>query len=100
MTTSHIGRQHIVLGEDASGRVSITNSHIDGESDYSATCDGYHYWNLYFTGADDQITFKNNYVHHFSGRAPKLGGSTVLHAVNNYVRSSLLVSNGLAVCMT
>lgn len=88
VTTDQIGRQHIVLGEDASGRVSITNSNIDGESTYSATCDGYHYWNLYFTGSDDQITFKNNYVHHFSGRAPKLGGNTVLHAVNNYVSLS------------
>lgn len=88
VTTDKIARQHIVLGEDASGRVSITNSNIDGESDYSATCDGYHYWNLYFTGSDDQITFKNNYVHHFSGRAPKLGGNTVLHAVNNYWHES------------
>ncbi|KUI54750.1 putative pectin lyase A [Cytospora mali] len=84
VTTDQIGRQHIVLGEAASGRVTISNSHIDGESTYSATCDGYHYWNLYFTGSDDQITLKNNYIHHFSGRAPKLGGSTVLHAVNNY----------------
>ncbi|KAI3398879.1 hypothetical protein diail_8388 [Diaporthe ilicicola] len=84
VTTDNIGRQHIVLGDSASGRVSITNTHINGESTYSATCDGYDYWNLYFTGADDQITFKNNYVHHFSGRAPKLGGSTLLHAVNNY----------------
>lgn len=84
VTTDLIGRQHIVLGDAASGRVSITNCDIDGESTYSATCDGYHYWNMYFTGSDDQITFKNNYVHHFSGRAPKLGGSTVLHAVNNY----------------
>ncbi|ROW16225.1 hypothetical protein VPNG_01979 [Cytospora leucostoma] len=84
VTTDQIGRQHIVLGESASGRVTISNSNIDGESTYSATCDGYHYWNLYFTGSDDQITLKNNYIHHFSGRAPKLGGSTVLHAVNNY----------------
>jgi hypothetical protein len=60
-----------------SGRTNVGTS--------SATCNGYHYWNLYFTGSNDQITFKNNYVHHFSGRAPKLGGNTVLHAVNNYV---------------
>ncbi|ROV94987.1 hypothetical protein VMCG_08300 [Cytospora schulzeri] len=84
VTTDQIGRQHIVLGEAASNRVSITNCNIDGEATYSATCDGYHYWNLYFTGSNDQITFKNNYVHHFSGRAPKLGGNTLLHAVNNY----------------
>ena len=38
--TSQIGRQHIVLGEDASGRVTISNSEIDGTSDWSATCDG------------------------------------------------------------
>lgn len=67
--------------------MSITNCHINGESTYSATCDGHHYWNLYFTGSDDQVTLKNNYIHHFSGRAPKLGGNTLLHAVNNYVSS-------------
>jgi len=38
--TSQIGRQHIVLGEVASGRVTISNSEIDGTSDWSATCDG------------------------------------------------------------
>lgn len=89
VTTDLIGRQHIVLGEKASGRVTISNSNIDGESTHSATCDGYHYWNLYFTGANDQITFKNNYVHHFSGRAPKINGNTVVHAVNNYVRFTM-----------
>ncbi|KAF2642030.1 pectin lyase-like protein [Massarina eburnea CBS 473.64] len=83
VTTSKIGREHIVLGTEASGRVSITNCDIDGESDYSATCDGYHYWALYFTGSADYVTFKNNYIHHISGRAPKVGGGTLLHAVNN-----------------
>lgn len=84
VTTYHIGRQHIVLGESASGRVTISNCDIDGESDYSATCDGYHYWNMYFTGSADYVTLKNNYIHHFSGRAPKVAGNTLLHAVNNY----------------
>lgn len=41
VTTENIGRQHLVLGEDASGRVSITNNHFNGETSYSATCDGY-----------------------------------------------------------
>ncbi|KAI4603933.1 hypothetical protein KJ359_000055 [Pestalotiopsis sp. 9143b] len=83
VTTSQIGREHIVLGTEASGKVSITNCEIDGEVDYSATCDGYHYWALYFTGSADYVTFKNNYIHHVSGRAPKVAGSTLLHAVNN-----------------
>lgn len=30
------------------------------------------------------ITFKGNYVHHSSGRSPKVAGNTLLHAVNNY----------------
>ncbi|TYJ58104.1 hypothetical protein B9479_001200 [Cryptococcus floricola] len=88
VTTDEIGRQHIVLGSEASGRVTISNSNIDGEATYSATCDGYHYWNMYFTGSSDQITLKDNYIHHFSGRAPKVSGNTVLHAVNNYFYES------------
>lgn len=53
VTTSLIGRQHIVLGEDASNKVTISNSFIDGRTSWSATCDGYHYWGLYFTGSND-----------------------------------------------
>lgn len=83
MQTSLIGRQHIVLGTAASGRVTITNCEIDGETSYSATCDGYHYWAVLFDGSDDQVTFKNNYIHHTSGRGPKVAGTTILHAVNN-----------------
>ncbi|RYP11340.1 hypothetical protein DL764_000158 [Monosporascus ibericus] len=82
--TSRIGRQHIVLGEDASNRVTISNSEIDGQTDWSATCDGNHYWGLYFTGSNDMVTLKGNYIHHTSGRSPKVGGNTLLHAVNNY----------------
>jgi len=34
-------------------------------------------------GAQDTITFKNNYIHHTQGRSPKLGGNAVVHMVNN-----------------
>lgn len=30
------------------------------------------------------VTLKNNYIYHFSGRTPKVAGSTLVHAVNNY----------------
>lgn len=53
VTTSLIGRQHIVLGNSASGRVTISNSKINGVTSYSAYCDGYAYWGLYFTGSQD-----------------------------------------------
>ncbi|KAG9569281.1 pectin lyase-like protein, partial [Aureobasidium melanogenum] len=84
VTTSNIARQHIVLGTEASGNVTISNSYIDGSGDYSATCDGHQYWALYFDGSDDQVTFKNNYIYQTSGRAPKVQSNTLLHAVNNY----------------
>ncbi|KAH6988410.1 pectin lyase fold/virulence factor [Ilyonectria destructans] len=84
VTTSLIGRQHIVLGSNASNRVTISNSKIDGTTSWSATCNGYHYWGVYFAGSSDLVTFKNNYVYHTSGRSPKVAGNTLLHAVNNY----------------
>ncbi|KAI8271707.1 pectin lyase 2 [Colletotrichum sp. SAR 10_99] len=82
--TSLIGRQHIVLGNGASNRVTISNSEIDGSTSWSATCDNHHYWNLYFTGSNDMVTLKGNYIHHTSGRAPKVAGNTLLHAAGNY----------------
>lgn len=39
---------------------------------------------MLFLGSDDTVTFKGNYIHNTSGRGPKVGGKTVLHAVNNY----------------
>lgn len=84
VTTSRIGRQHIVLGNVASNRVTISNCDIDGRTPWSTDCKGNHYWALYFTGANDMVTFKNNYVHHTAGRSPKVGSNTLLHAVNNY----------------
>ncbi|KAL4733914.1 pectin lyase B [Aspergillus similis] len=84
VTTARIGRQHLVLGTSASNRVTVSNSYFDGVTSYSATCDGYHYWGLYLTGSNDLVTLKGNYIYHMSGRSPKVGGNTLLHAVNNY----------------
>jgi pectin lyase len=61
--------------------VTISNSFIDGESSWSATCDGYHYWGIYLDGSNDLVTLKGNYIYHTSGRAPKVQGNTLLHAV-------------------
>ncbi|KAF7717123.1 Pectin lyase [Penicillium ucsense] len=84
VTTARIGRQHIVLGTSASKRVTISNSFIDGRTDWSATCNGYHYWGIYLDGNNDYVTMKGNYIYHTSGRSPKVQGNTLLHAVNNY----------------
>ncbi|KAK1145187.1 hypothetical protein N8T08_004620 [Aspergillus melleus] len=84
VTTARIGRQHLVLGTSASNRVTVSNSYFNGQSDYSATCDGYHYWGIYLTGSNDMVTLKGNYIYHMSGRSPKIESNTLLHAVNNY----------------
>ncbi|KAL7761043.1 hypothetical protein ACKLNR_007578 [Fusarium oxysporum f. sp. zingiberi] len=84
VTTSLIGRQHIVLGNNACNRVTISNSKIDGTTSWSASCNNYHYWGLYFAGSNDLVNFKNNYVYRVSGRGPKVSGNTLLHAVNNF----------------
>jgi len=84
VTTSLIGRQHIVLGTESSGRVSITNNYINGYTSYSATCDEHTYWAIYLDGSNDLVTMKGNYIYYTSGRSPKVGGNTLLHAVNNY----------------
>ena len=83
---SLIGRQMIVTGYAAAGRVSITHNELDGRTSWSASCNGHHYWTMLFLGAKDYITLAGNYIHHVSGRAPKVGGSgsTYMHAVNNY----------------
>ncbi|KAK2623966.1 hypothetical protein QTJ16_006600 [Diplocarpon rosae] len=81
--TSLIGRQHLVTGPAASNRVAITNCEFDGSTAWSNSCDNHHYWTIYFTGAADTITFAGNYIHHTSGRSPKMTKGTLLHAVNN-----------------
>ncbi|KAH8592886.1 pectin lyase fold/virulence factor [Bisporella sp. PMI_857] len=81
---SLIGRQMIVLGTNASNRVSITNNELDGNTSWSATCNNQHYWVIYLLGSNDLVTLKGNYIHHTSGRGPKVGSNTILHAVDNY----------------
>lgn len=44
VTTSLIGRQHIVSGYNANTKVTISNCEINGVTNWSATCDGHHYW--------------------------------------------------------
>lgn len=61
----------------------LSNNFINGESDFSTGCDGYHYWTFEMVGEDDQITMKNNYIYKTAGRGPALSGGTLLHAVNN-----------------
>ncbi|CUA66868.1 hypothetical protein RSOLAG22IIIB_00317 [Rhizoctonia solani] len=84
----NIGRQMIVTGYGSAQGVTISNNVFEGSGTYSATCNGRHYWALYFTGASDTITFARNYVYMTSGRGPKVGGTSgykqLIHMYNNY----------------
>ncbi|KAJ7114075.1 pectin lyase fold/virulence factor [Mycena epipterygia] len=61
----HIGRQMVVTGYGAVTKTTFSNNVFNGDSTYSATCNGCHYWVALFTGAGDQITFALNYLYKF-----------------------------------
>lgn len=82
-----------VAGYGASNRVTISNSEFDGSTSWSATCDGHHYWTILLLGSSDLITLKGNYIHHTSGRGPKIGGNTLLHAVSPPITPSFSPSS-------
>ncbi|POM72101.1 Hypothetical protein PHPALM_11242, partial [Phytophthora palmivora] len=66
--------------------MTISNSDFDGNTDYSASCDGHHYWSFIFYGVT-RFSMLNNYIHGTSGRSPKIGGDSaanvVAHVANN-----------------
>ncbi|KAL3446180.1 pectin lyase fold/virulence factor [Aspergillus insuetus] len=86
---SLVGRQFIVSGWGAAGHVTISNNEFDGVTDWSAGCNGKHYWTLLLIGEEDWYTFEGNWVHDVSGSAPHLGtdytdSKILFHGVNNY----------------
>ncbi|KAG8875922.1 hypothetical protein FRB97_004628 [Tulasnella sp. 331] len=84
----HIGRQFIATGYGAVTHTTISNNVFNGQSTYSATCNGCQYWVLILTGDGDQITLALNYFYYTSGRGPHVGGTSgytqKIHIYNNY----------------
>ncbi|POM68310.1 Hypothetical protein PHPALM_15547 [Phytophthora palmivora] len=84
---SHVGRQFLTTNLASTDSMTISNSDFDGNTDYSASCDGHHYWSFIFYGVT-KFSMLNNYVHGTSGRSPKIGGEVeahvVAHVANNY----------------
>ncbi|CEL56710.1 hypothetical protein RSOLAG1IB_08036 [Rhizoctonia solani AG-1 IB] len=60
---------------DTSTKVTISNNHFDGQSDYSTGCDKHHYWAFLMLGKGDQITFALNHVY-YTARGPHIGGTS------------------------
>ncbi|KAI7774080.1 hypothetical protein LA080_009317 [Diaporthe eres] len=90
---SLIGRQFIVSGWGAAGKVTISNTEFDGKSEWSAGCNGKHYWTALLIGAKDYYTFSGNWLHDVSGRSPHMGttntagSENLFHGVNNYFQN-------------
>ncbi|TVY18186.1 putative pectin lyase A [Lachnellula arida] len=82
---SLVGRQMFVAGTTASNRVTLSNTEFDGVTNWSATCDGHHYWGVYLTGSSDLVTMKGNYIHHTSGRVVRLLRPRLRHRRRGYV---------------
>ncbi|PVH72337.1 polysaccharide lyase family 1 protein [Cadophora sp. DSE1049] len=83
---SLIGRQMFAAssGGATSGRITISNTEFDGSTAWSASCNNKHYWTILLNGSKDSVTLFGNYIHHTSGRSPKVAGkATIVHAVNN-----------------
>lgn len=83
MKFSLIGRQMLVVENGSGGRATISNNEFDGETSWSASCNDQHYWTMMIIGDGDQVTLAGNWLHSTSGRSPKVGAGTTLHAVNN-----------------
>lgn len=79
---SLIGRQFIVSGFDPATNITFSYNELDGNTPYSASCDGSHYWVMLFAGAQNTMTVMDNWIHNTSGRGPHAGGTA---PVNQYV---------------
>ncbi|KAL4171409.1 hypothetical protein KRP22_009504 [Phytophthora ramorum] len=85
---SSIGRQMVVTHFSGASGVTISNSDFDGNTKFSSSCDGRHYWGFLILGKTTEMSLLGNFVHMTSGRSPKIGGTagdvSVVHAANNY----------------
>ena len=89
---SLIGRQFLVTHNNANTNVTLSYNDFDGNTPYSATCNGAHYYLMLIVGTGgDRITMQGNWIRSVSGRSPHAGGnadsSVLMHFVNNYYQS-------------
>lgn len=96
---TRLGRQAIVTGTgDHTGQVAdvtISWNEFDGRNEYSAKCNGKHYWNLLLYG-NGNVTLANNWLHDFSGRGPLIGhANSFFQVVDNYFENSSIGGHAL-----
>ncbi len=72
---SLIGRQFVVTHFSPNTNITLSYNDFDGNTPYSATCNGAHYWVMLILGTGDTITALGNWIHQTSGRGPHAGGA-------------------------
>ncbi|KAG9415634.1 hypothetical protein AC1031_000017 [Aphanomyces cochlioides] len=81
---SLVGRQMLAVNTGGVESLTVSNSEFDGQTNWSESCDGRHYW-TFLLHDHVKMSFVNNLVHHTSGRSPKMSGSNVfVHIANNH----------------
>ncbi|KAF1780715.1 Pectin lyase fold [Phytophthora cactorum] len=73
---SRVGRQFLTTNAASVSTMTISNSDFDGRTDYSASCDGRHYWSFIFYGKNTRFSMVNNYIHSTA--------NVIAHIANNY----------------
>ncbi|KAF4133271.1 putative pectin lyase F-2 (PLF-2) [CHAIN 0] [Phytophthora infestans] len=53
---SRVGRQFLTTNAASVSTMTISNSDFDGRTDYSASCDGRHYWSFIFYGKNTRFS--------------------------------------------
>ncbi|KAF1780191.1 Pectin lyase fold [Phytophthora cactorum] len=79
---SRVGRQMLVTNKAGVATMTVSNSDFDGETDYSATCNGRHYWTILNLRQENGCQLAQQLR-----RSPKVGdknSSIVVHVANNY----------------
>ncbi|KDO30161.1 hypothetical protein SPRG_05353 [Saprolegnia parasitica CBS 223.65] len=85
---SKVGRQMLTTDGAGANSITVSNCDFDGEAEWSATCDGRHYWTNIFI-SNLKMSYLNNVIRKTSGRAPKINSangkySVQVHTANNY----------------
>ncbi|RAW25448.1 hypothetical protein PC110_g18137 [Phytophthora cactorum] len=79
---SRVGRQFITTNKASTDSMTISNSDFDGNTDYSATCDGHHYWSFIFYGVVAHVA--NNFWGNNTGHSFEIGANAWVLAEGNY----------------
>ncbi|CAH7669180.1 family 1 polysaccharide lyase [Phakopsora pachyrhizi] len=66
-TIKDIGRMMISSSNKPNKGLTLSNNLFDGRTTYSTNCKNQHYWGVYLSGPEDEVTMANNYNNFHTG---------------------------------